>query len=335
MIGMSLVSTAALASDSPQRIVEVQGREYAAFVKQGVALALPSLAQATLVRDSGQLPPGCQALDDMLMPWAGEIELCKDPANAGTRACKSTREVINLARFDLGTIGQTALPQGWAVEPSRPTGGPSADDIRRAVATAVGVNVDATFYKDVVPTSGSPSTISIVVKPDGASWASKVLGVVDLSQRQDGPAVTYVSSNRKFVTKDHIVACGILAGDVRVAWRQNGAATVPATAPGPFSAADLWRIYQALSALGETAEEDPIRRAVAVGARIGAALQKNNLADAAQLEPRVRFLLNAFFRGDALDFEAGLSRTEVERRASGTIELAFEPDLNWSSVSAH
>ena len=34
MIGMSLVSTAALASDSPQRIVEVQGREYAAFVEE-------------------------------------------------------------------------------------------------------------------------------------------------------------------------------------------------------------------------------------------------------------------------------------------------------------
>jgi hypothetical protein len=335
LLGSALVSSVALASDAPRATVEVQGRSFTAFVRDGVALAVPSEARAVLVRDTVQYPPDCALLDNVLTGNESRIESCKLPGNAGSSRCRNLRTVVDLTRFDPGTIGLTALAQGWAIDAEPPTGGPSADLIRQAVAAAVAVSLDRVHYQGSATPRGAASQIQLAITAGGTSWASRLDGFVDLRVGPDGgPSVTYNAEVGRFVTQDHALACGLAAGEVQVVWRQNAGATVEATLPGPFSAADLWRVYQALAATTVSDEADPIRRAVEVGTRIGVALKALDLAAAGDLDRRSHFIVNAFFRGDALDFEAGLGRVEVESRATGTADVDFDMDLPWRSLSA-
>jgi hypothetical protein len=333
-VSMALVSSVALAADQPSTIVEVQGEQFAAFVKQGVTLAVPTPAQSTLVRDSAQLPPDCEQLDAVLTGSESDIERCKIPGNANSRMCRELRNLVTLLRFDQGTIGHTALNQGWSVEPASPVGGPSADDVRRGVAIALGVGLDTVQYRPTVTPTGAPTGFSVEVTAGGTSWASQLDGFVDLNVGENGaPAVTYHAPNRRFVTKDHVVACGLYSGEAQIVWNQSAAATAQATLPGPFSAADLYRVYTTIAGSGPFVETDPVRHAIEVGARVGAAIQKHNLAGD-RFDEKVRFVVNAFFRGEGMPFEAGLSRTEVERRAVGTVDVAFDIASPWSSTSA-
>jgi hypothetical protein len=335
LLGSALVSSVALASDPPRATVEVQGRSFTAFVTSGVALAVPAEARAVLVRDAVQDPPDCELLDNVLSGQESRIESCKLPGNAGTSRCRNLRTVVDLTRFDPGTIGLTALAQGWAIDPEAPAGGPSAELIRQAVAAAVAVSLDRVHYQGTASPRGAASQIQLAITAGGTSWASRLDGFVDLRLGPDGgPSVIYDAAVGRFVTRDHALACGLAAGEVTLAWRQNAGATVAATLPGPFTAADLWRVYQALAAAAVSDEEDPIRRAVEIGTRIGVALKALDLAQPGELDRRSHFVVNAFFGGDALAFEAGLSQAQVESRATGTADVEFDMDLPWRSLSA-
>jgi hypothetical protein len=334
-IGLMLASSVAVAADSPQQTVTVQGREFAVFVRQGAAIAIPAQASAGLVRDIIPNPPACDTVQTVMAPYTGHIALCKNSGNPNGTHCRQLRDMANYARFNPGVIGRTQLDQYWDITPSAPVGGPSADDIRAAVAAAAGVALDAATYRDSVSPNGTATSMTLVVAPNSTSWASKLHGVgtIDLQVGKDGVAGVVYNVDGQFVTNDHVLACGLLAGDVKIQWRQPSTATVQLRGDGPFTPSDLWRVYQALSSLPVSDEQDPIRRATEVGARIGVALQSTGLAAGAQLDARVSFVLNGFFRGDALQFEAGLSRRDVEERATGLVEVTIAPDVPWSSSS--
>ena len=337
VLGTALLSTAALAADTPQAVVDVQGKSFAVFVKQGVALAVPAVSQTVLARDPFFLPPDCETMEIVLAPSRNRIEQCKLPSQTNTASCVQLRNTINnLIRFAPGDFA-TNLLQEWAIESSAPVGGPTAAEIRAAVASAVQVSQDVVYYQhNLRPrTPSQPAQISLAVSASGTSWASKLRGFIDVSIGQSGaPAVTWDNGAGQLVTQDHVLACGIAAGDVKLSWQQPTVTVVEATLPGPFSTSQLWDVYQTLDAGDAPTDEDPIRRAIQVGARIGIALKTHNLAGGALLSARTQFLANAFFRGDALELEANLPRDEVERRAVGRADLDFELGMSWTSVSA-
>jgi hypothetical protein len=337
VLGTALLSTTALAADDPQTTVVVQGKPFVVFVKQGVALTVPAVAQTELARDPFFLPPDCETMNIVLAPSRNRIEQCKQPSQANTPACVQLRNTINnMVRFAPGDT-TTNLLQEWAIESTPPVGGPTAAQIRTAVAQAVGMSQEAVYYQHALRprTPSQPAQISIAIAASGTSWASKLSGFVDVAIGQNGaPAVTWDSGAGQFVTRDHVLACGIAAGDVKLSWQQPTVTYVEATLPGPFSASQIWDVYQTLDAGAAPADEDPIRRATQVGARIGVALEKHDLASQAQLSARTQFLVNGFYRGDALEFEADLARDEVESRAVGRADLEFELGMSWTSVSA-
>jgi len=167
----------------------------------------------------------------------------------------------------------------------------------------------------------------VTVNPAGTSWASKLGPFIDVAKgKGGGPGVTYDARNQWFVTKDHVLACGLLAGDVRIDWRQNATAQVPTAGPGLFAAADLWKIYQALG--GVPAETDPVRRAIAVGSRVGAALAQHGFTGS-DLKTRIDFVMDTFFDDDTLAFEGGLAQAEVERRSTISFDRPVDVFIAW------
>jgi hypothetical protein len=324
MLLLGMVETArALAADTPAVTFEVAGATYAAYTQGDAVFVVQTPIEAQLTRESSQPPPACDALGTRLGSIASEIADCQLAPNGGS--CDAIRMLIAQVRSDPDTLGVSALEQRWRPTPSAATP-PTAAQRAEVVQTAADrTGVDrARIQLIAAPESvGSPTHVSTLIKPSGESWASKLLGFVDFDQ----PGVAYSASDGAFVTNDNVLACGLLANDVRVVWEQTASASAAAQL---FEPQQLWTIYQTLRGKLSDAGSSKIDQASKVGAAVGGALKDAGLVDA-NLDSRIDFLLDNLFAGDALTFRSALSEPEVRTLAT---KGAFQHSVPWiGSVS--
>jgi hypothetical protein len=320
--------------EAPPATLTVDGTTVAIHQSGDEWLAVPAPAPARLVRDRAVGPSECAQIETVLAGTESTIERCKLPANASKTSCRNLRDIVTMLRFDPGRVGLTSLLQRWSPEAPAPPAEPSADTIRRAVAEAVGTTAEHVHHRDGLRPGGARREVQVRVAAGGATWASKLQGVVGLSLEVDGagaPTATTDPATGQLVTRDHVVACAFASGEARVAWKEPAAIAVSVPVPGPFGDDELWRLYQRLAAGAAVTELDPIRRAVAVGARIGAALTGQGQDASDEL---ATFVLEAFYGGDALELDAALTRAEVEERGVGSAPVGFAVDLGWESIGA-
>lgn len=316
------VQAHARAADPPVASFEIDGESFAAYGDAGGLWVVQSPIHVGLRRDEAQLPPGCDRLETKLAVLAPEIENCKTRGASGT--CNAIRSLIDAARSEPDTIGQTALAQGWYLEGSEPLAATAA--IVAAAASSTRTDPTRITVLRAPQRLGEPMRISLLIDPSGASWASQLVGLADF----DDPGVAYDAAADGFVTRDRILACGILAGDVRVAWQQ--AATQDGAASS-FEPEQLWSIYKQLGLRLRDADGGTLAHAQRVGAAIGATLRGAGLADGA-LDRRIDFLLGALFEGDALEFRASLSEREIELLARSSSSASGSLLLPWIGVAS-
>jgi hypothetical protein len=320
--------------EAPPTTVTVDGATVAVYQSGDEWLAVPASIPARLVRDRAVAPSECAQIETVLVGTESIIERCKLPANATKASCRNLRDIVTMLRFDPGRVGLSSLLQRWSPEAAEPPAEPTVDTIRRAVAEAVGTTAEHVHYRDQVRPAGARSDVRVQIAAGGATWASKLQGVIGLSLEVDGagaPTATTDAASGQLVTRDHVVACAFASGEAQVAWTEPAAITVSVPVPGPLAGDELWQLYQQLASGTAITELDPIRRAVAVGARIGAALSGQGLAAGDGL---VTFALEAFYGGDALELDAALTRAEVDERSIGSAPVGFAVDLGWASTGA-
>jgi hypothetical protein len=313
--------TRALAADVPVATVDIAEDTYAIYERAGALVVLQTPTRVELSRDAAQLPPACEDVQTRLAPLETEVATCKADSSAGS--CKTLGSLFDVVRFDSDTIGQTALAQGWLPGLTIASGADPAA-ITAAVEAAVGGNTATIRWVPMPKRAGVVTRVTTVIEPGGGSWASRLLGLVSF----DDPGARYDANARAFVTRDHVLACGLLAGDVRLSWEQTAVAEAPASGTATLLDAETsWMLYQRLR--GELAGSEPgtVDHAVRVGVAIGAALEAAGLADA-QLQARVDFVLDVFFEADDLALR-DLSEAVVRGIGSSGVSAVIELTVPW------
>jgi hypothetical protein len=295
----------------------VNGESFAAYGDARALWVVEAPIRVRLQRDESQLPPGCERLDGLLGALQSEIENCKP--RIVSPSCDVLRMLIDVARSEPDTIGQSALAQTWHFEPIEPKA--ATTDVVAAAASATTIDPKHITLLRAPRPLGTPMQISLLIDPAGTSWASQLLGLVDF----EGPGVAYDVTHDAFVTRDRALACGILAGDVQIVWEQAAAQVSPANA---FEPGRLWPIYRQLQQRLRGSESATLKHALRVGVAIGEALRGADLADGL-LDRRIDFLLDALFEGDALEFRDSLSEQEIEGLAASTSTTNFERVVPW------
>jgi hypothetical protein len=291
----------ARAADPPFASFQVNGESFAAYGDTRRLWVVSAPIQVELQRDESQLAPGCDRLESKLAVLAPEVENCK--TRGPSASCNAVRMLIDNARSEPDTIGQTALAQAWRMQPGEPQAATAA--IVAAAASATSIDPKQITVLRAPQRLGVPMQISLLIDPTGASWASQLFGLVDL----DDPGVAYDPAGDVFVTRDRVVACGLLAGDARIVWEQA------AMQDSPLEPVQLRAIYEQLGQHLRDTDSGTLAHARRVGAAIGEALRSAGLADGS-LDRRIDFLLDALFEGDALEFRDSLSEPEVELLAT-------------------
>jgi hypothetical protein len=315
LVGLiALRAPVALAADPATETVSVGGSSYSAYVDDGEAWVVQSPAPATLTRDASRRGPACDIVDENLAPLAAYVDSCKI-ADASPTTCAYVRSLIDLVRFDPGTIGVSELEQHWSHSPqaSRPA---NTNAVLTAVRQATGLAASAIhFVADPVPLDAAQGGEPLVA-PTGRSWASKLLGLVDLA-----PGLSY--ENGVWVTRDHVLACGLSAGDVRLIWDQP--AELATTAP-LLTDAEFWQVYQALAATDFAALDAALHdRKLVAGSAIGRALA--GLTDGAHFAAAAALVLESFFDPNTSELHDQLSEADVVALLSS----APHRTLTWSA----
>jgi hypothetical protein len=320
-----LGATTAFASDVPTHTLTVDGVGYAVFVHAGEAAVVETPALATLTRDGGRRGPACQDVDRNLSQLASQIESCKTLADVSD-VCVFVRQLVDQVRFDPGTIGSSELEQQWAIA-TRASSPRKPDSVINAAASAASLPASAVVFVAQPSPVGPLAGPRLLVKPNGRSWASKLLGFIDLGD----PAPT-ISATGRWVTRDHVLACGLQSGDVSIVWDQTASLS---TGDALFSEDEIWATYQELQGsefpnAGGTSSE----RALGVGAVIGKAIGQLPVAqDSTRFAAALALVFGAFFDPGTLEFANDLAEQDVRALVHGA---ALEYSLPWlGNVSSH
>ena len=316
LVWIVLDVTAALASDTPTASITVDGTSYGVYVRAGAATVVEAPARATLVRDSSHRNPACQDVERNLSRLTAQIESCKPP-NDASDICVFVRTLVDQVRFDPGTIGSSELEQHWNVNP-RVSTPRNREAVVAAAASATGLAPSAVRFVAQAQTVAGPTSGRVIVAASGRSWASKLLGLVEFA------APTLTASGR-WITRDHVLACGIQAGDVSIAWDQRASL---ASSDAVLTEDELWSVYQQLQsgtfpgAMGTVSQQT-----LGIGAAIGKALGTLAVAqDSARFAAAIDLVFSAFFDASTLAFADHLSEAEVRAIVHAT---ALEYNLAW------
>lgn len=318
-------------ADEPERVlVEVDGREFSAFVREGGAVAIATPRPVRLIRDPQQTPPQCDALNQKLASYRVWIEDCKRAGANPPAACQSIRNIVRQARTDPGLFNAPNLRQGWRIEPLADLTLPSEEAVAAQVTSATGLPSGSVSLAREAAARGSLRSIGLYVAPNGSSWASTLRGFADVSPE----AITQRADVGRLVSEDHVLACGILQGEVHPFWEQDAQITTAGAASAPsLTAAQLYQVYQALVTAGPVRETEPARRLVQLGVRIGTALSALGLASS-DVESRARLVVELLFEGDELLLRGGLTREAIAAGLARQRPVAFTASLSWRTREA-
>lgn len=300
---------------------ELDGTSYATYFRAGEAAVVTTPLSASLTRDASHRVPGCTDVERNLSRLKAEIETCKK-LKQPSDACVFVRSLVDHVRFIASTIGVNELEQRWTVDP-RATTPRDVKAVVAAAARATRLPLSAVRYLDNPQAVGRVDQLQVVVAPNGKSWASKLLGLVDLNEMP--PAV---SEDGSLITRDHVLACGLQAGDVSLVWKQE---TSLARYPTLLTQDQSVAVYQALAASPSVQNSNGAeRRELQIGGAIGRALSALKIGqdDDAKFDATVRLAFAAFFDPGTLSFADGLSDAEVRALING---VAFEYVLPWSA----
>jgi hypothetical protein len=300
--------------------VVVDGTTYTAYVRGGEAAVVTGPLSASLTRDGSRRVPGCADVERNLARLAAEIEGCRKLTQA-SNLCGYVRTLVDHVRFVPSTIGVNELEQRWTVTP-RPSTPSDVSAVVAAAARATKLQPSAVRYlENPQPVTGI-AELEVVVTPNGKSWASKLLGLVDWNEK---PPVT--ANDGSVITRDHVLACGLQAGEVSLMWEQMTSLT---HWPVLLTEDQSWALYQELaeSASVQSSTDNELRE-LQVGAAIGRALSELMIApnDDAMFDATVRLAFAAFFDLGTLEFAQGLSEAEVRMLVHSA---AFEYPMPWS-----
>jgi len=291
MVAGGALASGAAAQEAPLAQVEVAGLRYAAYRAEAEVVAAPLPLSARLWRDASQPPPACAALDVSLAPFAATIDACK--AEPGGNACEPLNELVAALREDPGTIGASSLSQSWLVTPTAL----SADaTVAEQLASELGTRPSDVLLPSSAALTGAAEVGTAVVDPAGTSWASRLIGLGAAERMSLTPDAT----GQSWLSQDQVLACGILAGDVTLAWVQETRLELRAAPIAGALGAEQWpQVYAAVALASPGAASSPVQRALAIGRALGDALVAVGVEDAA-LPARAASVLDAMFVDAAL-----------------------------------
>jgi hypothetical protein len=311
-LGTLVVLVAAQANAEPTVTpFVVDSDTYVAVEDSGSAAVLADPARAELALPAGAAGPDCTNVNRTLGAFARTAAVCK--AGSTSPTCNILKDLIDRVRVDQGPVGQRRLAQAWRVVPKTAVIS-NGTAVREAAELATGAERIQLVTTPQPTGVGHDARASI--KEGGTSWASMVSGWIDLST----PGFTFDEATGNWITRDNLLACGIVAGEVEMQWEQP----IELSPQGsPLSAADLVRVYAKLQTAEPLAAGTALQQTFSLGAEVGVALQSIGVVPtAAQAAGRFVF---AHLYSPTLTL---LPLTEAELRALAALNVV-RPEISW------
>ena len=311
------VHTAASQERFPDAELTVEGQRYGVYSVPDGVVAAPLPLHAELRRNPTVAAPACAQLDSALSNYQDSIEFCKTHPES---SCSTLNDLLATLRVDRGEIGRNSLRQGWAIAPVALSVG---NNVRSRVAELMRLEPDAVQLASAVEPVGSPESGQVLINPAGSSWASRLLGLPGASDA----TLTFDEATRQWLTEDQILACGMLAGDVRVTWVHSTRviADGPAAAPSFFDAEQWAQLRSAMVAAAAPGASSVQERVLRIGLALAETLVTFKVDDA-ELEAAARNALEGLFADRELlklrDLEEILATSEA-RSDSATLRLSW------------
>ena len=310
--GLCLVWTLSLAhvaaAQEQPEMLTINGEEFAAYRHDGLVVVLPAVLSATLRRDPLLGEPSCDFLYNQLQARQRLITACREGSASETR-CGSLQRFIGTMRTYEADFARPRVTQGWFVEAPAVA---VSSEVRQEVAQRLDLELADVRRPTSVELTGLPQEITSLARYDEASWAGRVVGVLDFNE----PPVWYSESAGLFVTQDHLVACGLLDNVVQLAWTQPARVSVALdTSAPPLPGTTLWEVYRYLQGVDASEESSSVApflwRAVHLGAALSSALAQTGIAPPYEGDgQRLSYLVDRLYDGE-LNLLSGLTEQSL------------------------
>jgi hypothetical protein len=308
---MASFASAAHAASALQS-VEVGGRTFGAHrTASGDVVVLELPAAATLVRQPLRAPD-CALLDRMLTANAARIERCRAGVDDAS-SCDRLKRVVQGYR-DADDIPSN-LEQRFDVVSDDVVIG---DDERAQIARALNLDVGHVLPATAAAGNGALQDVHLSVREGGTSWASKLKPFIDVAT---APVTVRGGTVH---TRDNVVACGILAGDVEVSFARPLDLTAEVIAEEALTPDELLDVHAMLKSAPPLTpprpEDAAVWKAAVIGFRVGEALTARGFTQA-EAQAALRLVIERLFdRG--LELKPHVTKDDVTVRRSVEVELS-------------